>query len=81
MLRATSSLEIIDNSFNLKDLRLGTYTHNIPIAGANYLINLLNPLNFAQHSFEKEGFKMLLKNVKINCNDVVTSGSVFIKKS
>ncbi len=81
MLRATSSLEIVDNSFNLKDLRLGTYTHNIPILGANYLINLLNPLNFAQHSFEKEGFKMLLKNVKINGNDVITSGSVFIKKS
>ena len=81
MLRATSSLEIVDNSFNLKDLRLGTYTHNIPIAGANYLINLLNPLNFAQHSFEKEGFKILLKNVRINGNDVVTSGSVFIKKS
>ncbi len=81
MLRATSSLEIVNNSFNLKDLRLGTYTHNIPIAGANYLINLLNPLNFAQHSFEKEGFKILLKNVRINGNDVVTSGSVFIKKS
>lgn len=81
MLRATSSLEIVDNSFNLKDLRLGTYTHNIPILGANYLINLINPLNFAQHSFEKEGFKILLKNVKINGNDVITSGSVFIKKS
>ena len=81
MLRATSSMEIADNSFNLKDLRLGTYTHNIPIAGANYLINLLNPLNFAQHSFEKEGFKMLLKNVRMNGNDIVISGSVFIEKS
>ena len=81
MLRATSSMEIVNNSFNLKDLRLGTYTHNIPIVGANYLINLLNPLNFAQHAFEKEGFKMLLKNVKINGSDIVTSGSVFIKKS
>ena len=81
MLRATSSLEIVDNKFNLKDLRLGTYSHNIPIAGANYLINLLNPLNFAQHTFEKQGFKMLLKNVRINGSDVVTSGSVFVKKS
>ena len=59
--------------------------YNIRIKNANnlsyYLINLLNPLNFAQHTFEKQGFKMLLKNVRINGSDVVTSGSVFVKKS
>jgi len=76
-----SDLQISNNKIQLKNFSFGSNRKTIDLSAAKYIMNVLNPLWFAQLLLQEHNCKFLLKNVRIDNEKIIISGAVFLGKS
>ena len=80
-LKMDSGLKVANNKIKIDNMHIGSASKTMDISLVKYFMNVLNPLWFAQLNLQEHNCKFILKNVKIENEKIVVSGTVFLGRS